>query len=215
MSSFKEVFCIDPAVKKAEKSTHELIKKFSPIPVSVHLPVLSGMQSIFKREQEVDLKAIILLGSYSSVYDRLPWQKSFFSWFEKCLSAKTPCLAICFGHQLVAHLFGSRVSLLKNPSKGVRKIRSAKKTPIHNVEADFVVSHREIVSDSPRELEPLLVSDDFKHEGFYHPNQLLWTSQAHIEATLDFCQNYEIQAVPKDLNFSFGHGIIERFFKKI
>lgn len=52
---------------------------------------------------------IILTGSHSMVTDREPWSERVAAWIPGVVSAETPLLAICYGHQLLAHAMGGEV----------------------------------------------------------------------------------------------------------
>jgi GMP synthase (glutamine-hydrolysing) len=59
------------------------------------------------------VSAIIITGSISSVTERAPWMLRAEAYVRDALSAETPLLGICFGHQLLAQALGGRVD--KNP----------------------------------------------------------------------------------------------------
>jgi GMP synthase (glutamine-hydrolysing) len=56
---------------------------------------------------------IIITGSVSSVTERAPWMLRAESYVREIVSAETPVLGICFGHQLLAQALGGEVR--KNP----------------------------------------------------------------------------------------------------
>jgi GMP synthase (glutamine-hydrolysing) len=47
------------------------------------------------------------------VTDREPWSEATAEWLGAAIAAELPVLAICYGHQLLAHALGGRVA--KNP----------------------------------------------------------------------------------------------------
>ena len=53
--------------------------------------------------------AVVVTGSSSMVTDREPWSERTAAWLRDAVSARTPVLAICYGHQLLAHAFGGKV----------------------------------------------------------------------------------------------------------
>lgn len=55
----------------------------------------------------------VVTGSAAMVTDREPWSEATAEWLGAAISAGTPVLAICYGHQLLAHALGGRVE--KNP----------------------------------------------------------------------------------------------------
>jgi len=99
---------IDPASDRPETANANQLALSSPVPTTYHLPALFGMDSIVAEEPGAAC-GMILLGSASSVNDRSPWQRQLEAWLERQFTARLPTLAICFGHQLVASMFGATV----------------------------------------------------------------------------------------------------------
>ena len=81
---------MDPAVEESEWEAFEELCKKSPYPISHHSPSIKGMDSLYKREKEVDLKALIILGSAASIYDNLPWQQELHPWLESKIKKGIP-----------------------------------------------------------------------------------------------------------------------------
>jgi len=63
---------------------------------------------------------VVLLGSAASVYDDHAWLASLAAWLRPLLEGRSaiPVLAVCFGHQLVAHLAGGRVGFVVQGTPG-------------------------------------------------------------------------------------------------
>jgi GMP synthase (glutamine-hydrolysing) len=59
------------------------------------------------------LVGVVVTGSPAMVSDREPWSERTAAWLAAAVEAQTPLLAICYGHQLLAHGLGGRVG--KNP----------------------------------------------------------------------------------------------------
>ncbi len=57
---------------------------------------------------------IVITGSHSMVTDRLEWSERAADWLRQAMSAGTPILGICYGHQLLAHALGGTVG--NNPN---------------------------------------------------------------------------------------------------
>ncbi len=53
--------------------------------------------------------AVVVTGSPAMVSDRAPWSEATAAWLKTAVEAGAPILAICYGHQLLAHAFGGEV----------------------------------------------------------------------------------------------------------
>ena len=58
-----------------------------------------------------DVSAVIVTGSALSVTDDLPWKERASACLRQLVARDVPLLGICFGHQLLGHALGGRVSL--------------------------------------------------------------------------------------------------------
>ncbi len=58
--------------------------------------------------------AVFITGSALSVTDELPWKERVSKALRALVDAEVPLLGICFGHQLLGHALGGRVSLNPN-----------------------------------------------------------------------------------------------------
>ena len=72
---------------------------------------------------------IVLMGSAVSVEDDLPWLDELTEWIRPVVDGRIPLplLAICFGHQLIAHVAGAPVGLVSpdgHKRSGVEESRS-------------------------------------------------------------------------------------------
>jgi GMP synthase (glutamine-hydrolysing) len=79
-------------------------------------PAQIGVVRVFEGEALPDprnLAGAVVTGSVAMVTDREPWSEATAEWLSAAIAAELPVLAICYGHQLLAHALGGRVA--KNP----------------------------------------------------------------------------------------------------
>lgn len=54
-------------------------------------------------------RGIVVTGSPEMVSERAPWSERTAAWLPSVVRAGTPLLAVCYGHQLLAHALGGQV----------------------------------------------------------------------------------------------------------
>ena len=101
---------------------------------------------------------IILTGSVASVNQNTPWIEKLLDQIRLIVSAKTPLIGICFGHQAIAKALGGRVGKSDNWEFGVSKTiihaqRNWMDPPIR--ELDLYSANSEVVLDLPPAMEVL------------------------------------------------------------
>jgi GMP synthase (glutamine-hydrolysing) len=209
------VFVIDPALHTCELSCfNELMQRAASIKFQYFAPGLFGAKALL--QTSVSPTAIVVLGSGASVYDSLPWQKEMNSWLHSQMLKGIPTLGICYGHQLLAHLFGGQIGIGfgGEKKKGRRKITLNPNSRLteNRTSGTVIVSHKEVVTDSG-ELEVVGSSDVVHAEVIAHPTLPVWGFQAHIEATPDFLDNNSIPTDASEHQFDFAQRILDHFIQ--
>lgn len=216
MRRSRYIAVIDPAVRIAELDCFNRMVLTSTHPLTYHLPALGGTQSLARTP---DPSGIILLGSSSSVYDNLPWQRPLEDWLMDQMEKGTPTLGLCYGHQLIAHLHGATI--------GFRTPDKTKRLGFDAIELDSKLwdgvsrkgkvffSHREVVTSCPAGMRAMGKSAESNFEVLAHESRPVWTFQAHPEATAEFAINCGYSAPTEEKEFSFGHEIVAAFITQL
>lgn len=208
---------IDPAVKRPEIEAFNWIALRSPFPTTYHLPALQGMASLSREVGGV--KGIVIMGSLSSVNERHPWQIELERWLRPWLDKGVPTLGICYGHQMLASMFGGRVSYARPDRKkhlGFREIHFSP-DPLWggvSIKGKICVSHEEMVTEAPPEMEVVGRSPEVPIDALRHRNLPIWSFQAHPEAALDFLSQRGIRTPVAEAELTFGYQLIDSFLKR-
>lgn len=207
---------IDPGVKSPELDEFNRIVSLSLIPATYHMPGLFGMRSL-SLEDVKGIRGIIILGSGSSVHDQLPWQIELGAFLKPLMLRAIPTLGLCFGHQLMAHLFGGEVGYAfgdQHKETGLREVHlgpcrlwGKERTGM------LVVSHREAVVKLPPDFKSLGKSSLVTYEAMEHKHLPLWGFQSHPEAEVNFFADQGTFLNRDDL--SFGHDLIRSFLASL
>ncbi len=67
-----------------------------------------------------DFDGYILSGSDKGVYDQTPWMQPLKDFLVAAKAAGKPLFGVCFGHQLMAEVFGGKAEKVGPPEVGVR-----------------------------------------------------------------------------------------------
>jgi GMP synthase (glutamine-hydrolysing) len=173
-----------------------------------------GMASL--AAEDLGLQGMILLGSSASVPDNLPWQRPLFDWIWARVEQGIPLLAICYGHQLVAHMLGGKVEYIDpvtlNKQTGTRQITLIPPPFAPSLKSGaMVVSHREIVTKLPDSMTVFARSTSYQYDGLVHKHLPVWTLQPHPEATRQFLRAQSIELPEDPKLFQFGHEFVKGF----
>ena len=149
--------------------------------------ILKGFKmEIFRAKDNVFPKSIkpfkgfIITGSSKSLSDRLDWMDTL----RGLLRTDKPVLGICFGHQMLAGLFGGTVEKMPGVNFGYESVtltEQARNSPLfRGIPASFLAfsSHRHVVTKLPSEFTLLAISSGniqaFQRENYFgvqfHPD---------------------------------------------
>ena len=216
-SQTRSVFVIDPALKTCELDCFNQIIRWAPEETlfSYFAPGLFGMTDLI--ETRILPRGIIILGSGASVHDQFEWQDSLVDWLQPMMLQGIPTLGICYGHQLLAHLFGGTVEL----GFGGQKKRGVRQFDLHPNNrfmgaphsGNAIISHREVVT-SGGVLKTIGSSAEVPIEVVEHPEHPIWGFQAHIEATPAFIRNNGIPLGERVHDFRFGQNLVSQFLSQ-
>ena len=116
--SLNQLMVIDPAVLKPAIESFNRIANVAPYPVTYHLPALYGTNSLNMFNH--DVRGIIVLGSAASVNDDNKWQQDISDIMIDASANCIPVLGLCYGHQLIGHIYGGKVEPLWSGEKKTR-----------------------------------------------------------------------------------------------
>jgi GMP synthase-like glutamine amidotransferase len=147
---------------------------------------------------------IVLMGSAVSVKDDLPWLNELTEWVRPVVDGQqpVPLLAICFGHQLIAHIAGAPVGLVSpdgNKRLGVEQTRFEGSRLVPGRQSlRVVVSHREEVKAVPENFVVTATRDTIAVDGLEHRSLPVFGYQFHPEAREEFAENSGIDTAKID-----------------
>lgn len=212
----KTIAVIDPAARVAETGCFNQMARQSSMPLTYHLPAMFGFSSL-SIYNDTDPAGVVIFGSGASVYDENPWQRPFEAWLSPLLERGVPCLGICYGHQMLAHMFGGRIDFLSKDREKLIGFRDVAIDSVANIwqkqTGPLVVSHREHVVALPPEFEIIAKSPQCPIDGFRHRSLPIIGLQPHPEATCDFMANQDIPFDANTANFDFGNSLVAYFLR--
>jgi GMP synthase (glutamine-hydrolysing) len=133
---------------------------------------------------------LIITGSSASVAsgNLPPWYESAATVIRAAVTAGIPTLGVCFGHQLLARIYGGEASVqpAKEPEVGWNEVRVCHDDPIlgpaGTIFSVFNLHFDEVVS-LPKEAINLAQSDRCRIHGFRLTSAPVWGIQSHPEIT--------------------------------
>jgi GMP synthase (glutamine-hydrolysing) len=140
-------------------------------------------ESALEKINEYD--KIIISGGPSSVYLDKPTLCNRLVELIKEGKIKKPLLGICYGQQLIAHVFGAKVANGKSAEYGMSKIKIIKKDALLFKEVPTQitawVSHFDEVKEIPRGFVVTAKSDTCEIEGLENKEMKIYSVQFHPE----------------------------------
>lgn len=127
--------------------------------------------------------AIILSGSQKLLSEAEIYEE-FTNVAEVVRNTTRPVLGVCFGHQLVARIFGSEVISTGITFKGYYVVKTVVADPLfEGLGKEFLVtkSHKEIITALPYDFIQLATSPSVPIEAMRHTNRPLYGIQFHPE----------------------------------
>lgn len=211
----RSIAIVDPGCRVPELGAFNQMSLMSSVPCSYHLPALFGASSMETLEKPL---GIVIMGSGASVHETIAWQDHLQQWLWTMIKEKVPILGLCYGHQLLAHMFGGSIEVASPNKKkflGVRTIQLDSTTLWGSArQVQVIVSHRETVTKCPEEFEIVGSSPYIAIEALSHKQFPIWSLQSHPEAEEGFIQN---QTIPLPENFSVNElagalNLVRQFF---
>jgi GMP synthase (glutamine-hydrolysing) len=213
IGSVPHIVVIDPAMKTPETGCFNFLTLQSALPTTYHLPAILGMETL-QAEDPALIRGFIVLGSMASVHDRAPWQLALEAWLKPMLERRIPTIGFCYGHQMLAHMYGGRIDFVFPDRKkhvGLREIRVEPTPAFGGGTGQLVVSHREMVAAPPAAMRIIATSQEIQVDGLAHRELPIFSYQSHPEATVDFLKSHAISTTDSDRSLSFGHRVCAEF----
>ena len=210
--SKNQLMVIDPAVLKPAIESFNRIASVAPYPVTYHLPALYGTNSLNMFNH--DVRGIIVLGSAASVNDDNKWQQDISDIMIDASANCIPVLGLCYGHQLIGHIYGGKVEPLWSGEKkqGERIVR-LKKSNIWGEPSTgpLLYSHQDGITKVPPGFEIIADSDLVSTDAIASKSEPVWGFQTHLEATQAFVNEHHLPVKDARESFKFGHSLLDKF----
>lgn len=126
---------------------------------------------------------LIVGGGLPSVNDPKGWIEEEIALIKQAILAGLPILGICFGHQLIAKMFGSKV-VRRDKRVGFANIRKVKDSPLFDgLPAMWrsAVYHSDRAQEVPDGFELIASSDYCAVQGLQHSHLPIYSVQFHPE----------------------------------
>lgn len=213
----KSIAVIDCAVKDPAIACFNRLQRETKKNLSYHNFPAQGMRSLSLEE---GFDALIILGSHSNVGDGSPWHEPLASFTLDQLKKSIPVLGICFGHQLMAHAFGS--TLKPNPNQkileGLRSIEMGEEFFGLNEAFNFFTAHNYQIENLGEDLKIIGTSKDSPFEMIAHKSLPYWSCQSHPEGSDFFLENeisYKLESIERQKGLDSGLRFLKAFISGV
>ncbi len=192
----KPIAIIDCAIEKPAISCFNQLVTTYKLPFTYHAPPLNGFDSL---EYSINqASAYFIFGSYSHVYQKLEWQIKLSSFIKNRIINNIPVIGICFGHQLVANIFGGTIGSKKSYN-GHRNITV--KNDLWNFKRgkqyNLIVLHEQEIINLPACFDVIASSEDCPYEMVCHKDYPYFGVQAHPEASMSLIKTSVKEQISK------------------
>lgn len=140
-----------------------------------------------------ECKIWFITGSPKSVYEDIPWIHRLTAFVQELDSCKIKTVGICFGHQMIAHALGGKVSKSSQGwGVGIRSFEILQHKPWMTAspssqKISLLFSHQDQVETLPPGAE-LLAQDQFCRYQMMQIGEHIMTMQGHPEFTVSFAK---------------------------
>jgi len=212
----KSLMVIDPAIVKPAIESFNRIASIAPYPVTYHLPALYGTDSLGMYNSNI--RGIIVLGSAASVNDDNEWQQNISDIMLDASSKGISILGLCYGHQLIGHIYGGKVApLWSGEKKQGERIVHVKKSELWGAPSSgpLLYSHQDGVTELPPDFEIIADSELVSVDAIASKTEPVWGFQTHLEATQAFVDDHDLPVKDAKASFSFGHSLLDKFIMSL
>lgn len=190
------------------------------LPFTYHWVSRFGCESLDKIEEA---SGYIIFGSDSNVYQRLDWQVDLANRMKDKIEKNIPVLGICFGHQLIADIYGAEVEMVKRDNQLFEGTRKTKVLTnrfgfTEGEEFELFITHHYEVKNLPEGFIHLSTSSDCFLDGIAHESLPFFSFQGHPEASNNFVSHHiDKELSPQELKAGYNGGqkVIQNFINYI
>lgn len=189
----RALWVVDPSIVTPEVEGVAAIIQAWGGPARVFRPALAPGEAL-EPGVSWDTAAVVVMGSRASVHDDLPWMPGLSAWLRPIVSGerRLPLLGICFGHQLIAHLVGSRVAYRAPDHAKLAAVETTQFTGGRLLPGParlrVAVSHAEHVECVPSGWRLIARRESCPIDALEHETLPIFSVQFHPEARVDFAR---------------------------